>query len=214
MPSAWEGAGPITTKDCRALAERHGARVVEVEPCSEQAVAFCEGFGIGACLRWPLELELLEGNDSASSCATVPPPVFGNADAAKAAGENESVVEEPSVELEPAPPELPADGAPGSSRGSGSQASEQRSELIGWVESALASAMDGNALAATALAACVDVLLPVAADNWVDEEDTGAYDVAAQIADVLTQEGVPEVLVAEVASQCAAFVESQLRPQQ
>jgi len=43
-----------------ALAEASGARVTHVHPRTEVGTTFCRSFGVGACLRWELDEELLE----------------------------------------------------------------------------------------------------------------------------------------------------------
>jgi len=47
------------SKDWRALASASGARMWDVLPRSQAATQFCQYFGIGACLRWPVSASLL-----------------------------------------------------------------------------------------------------------------------------------------------------------
>jgi hypothetical protein len=47
-------------QDWKAMAKLYGAQVIEVEPRSTQATQFCTNYGIGACLRWPVDFNLLD----------------------------------------------------------------------------------------------------------------------------------------------------------
>lgn len=196
IPANWKGAR-LTAEDCQALAQMHGAQIIEVEPRSEHAAQFCQGFGIGACLRWPIEPDELLEEDTLS-------PAFGR--------KNDATAHVGSP-LEAAPDQnLETDIAP---------CAAERSDLIGWVEEAVCQAIE-DASAATALAACVDVLLPQDLTTSADTTssaagyDAEAYiqDVTTEIGDLLMQEAIPQALAEEVARRCRTFLGSQLRQEQ
>eukprot|EP00746_Dinoflagellata_sp_MGD_P166880 gnl/MRDRNA2_/MRDRNA2_97080_c0_seq1.p1 gnl/MRDRNA2_/MRDRNA2_97080_c0~~gnl/MRDRNA2_/MRDRNA2_97080_c0_seq1.p1 ORF type:complete len:584 (+),score=105.27 gnl/MRDRNA2_/MRDRNA2_97080_c0_seq1:124-1875(+) len=46
--------------DWKAMAKLYGAQVIEVEPRSALATRFCTNYGIGACLRWPVDFNALD----------------------------------------------------------------------------------------------------------------------------------------------------------
>lgn len=54
----------IFKPDWKALASAVGANYLEVYPKSETGVHFCEGFGVGACLRYAVSNSLLEDNEN------------------------------------------------------------------------------------------------------------------------------------------------------
>jgi peptide subunit release factor 1 (eRF1) len=47
-------------QDWKAMAKLYGTQVIEVEPRSTQATQFCTNYGIGACLRWPVDFDALD----------------------------------------------------------------------------------------------------------------------------------------------------------
>lgn len=54
-----------TTLDVwKAMAAAYGTSVVEIHPGTEQGSKFCKSFIVGGCLRWPLDLEMLEQSDA------------------------------------------------------------------------------------------------------------------------------------------------------
>merc|ERR1712151_318019 len=53
----------LMAKDWQALAKLHGTTVIEIEDRSEGGTHFCKSFGVGACLRWPVDPELFEEMD-------------------------------------------------------------------------------------------------------------------------------------------------------
>merc|ERR1711979_86772 len=42
------------------LAEVHDTTVIEIDDRSEGGAHFCKNFGVGGCLRWPVDPELFE----------------------------------------------------------------------------------------------------------------------------------------------------------
>lgn len=126
--------GTRSLQDWRALAAAHGTSVVEVDPRSEAGHLFCEGFGVGAYLRWPVDHDLLEE----TSCEE----------------EDEPPAEEP-VKL----PSAAAASDMGSDSETASTATSRSGDvLLRWLQEALKRGLRDDA-AAEALTMCVDVLL-------------------------------------------------------
>lgn len=115
------------------LASRSGASVTEVEPTSEPGLRFCRGFGVGGCLRYPVDPELLEGEPADGGLAHV--------------GEE-------GLEQEMA---LTSDAC--SDCGSASTAASRSDfQLLEWLQGALQQTLQ-DASAAESLAMCADVVL-------------------------------------------------------
>jgi len=47
----------------RSKAASYGTEVVEIHPRTEQGSKFCKSFVVGGCLRWPLDLDMLQEAD-------------------------------------------------------------------------------------------------------------------------------------------------------
>jgi len=114
----------------KALAALHDAEVVEVAPRTEVTEQFCTGYSVGACLRWALDFDLLEGDGLVE----------------------DGVSEEDALADDLAPEDDAGDAV----RWVGQAAQEG---LSVWVRERLQEAL-GDAASAEALAVCVEVLVP------------------------------------------------------
>lgn len=61
IAAALDGTG-IKKNMWSELAMTFGAKLIEIHPRSESRAEFCNGFGVGACLRYPVDPALLEEN--------------------------------------------------------------------------------------------------------------------------------------------------------
>lgn len=115
----------------KQLAVCHGTNVVEVEPSTSLGFRFCQSFVVGACLRWPVNAELLE-EDAANADS--------DDETASVISTDGLVV----VETE-------------SSDDNETIHSKQKENLMLWLHSRLEETL-GDVAAAEALVACADVL--------------------------------------------------------
>jgi len=124
-----------THRDWQALAAAYGSTIVEIEPKSEAEVRFCEGFQVGAVLRYAVAPELLEE-----------PP---------------SEDETPNASADEGPQKSPSPAAPGAdveAETASTATPRSNARLLEWLEDALLQSL-GDGSAAEALTMCVDVLL-------------------------------------------------------
>jgi len=49
-----------SVQEWKAMAKLYGTQVIEVEPRSTHATQFCTNYRIGACLRWPVDFNILD----------------------------------------------------------------------------------------------------------------------------------------------------------
>mmetsp|Transcript_19704 Transcript_19704/g.55531 ORF Transcript_19704/g.55531 Transcript_19704/m.55531 type:complete len:393 (+) Transcript_19704:406-1584(+) len=128
----WSTLGGISSRrreEWGRLAAASGASVVDVEPASEAALRFCQGFGVGACLRYPVDSTLLEEPGS----------------------------EDEGAPADPRKP-LPAPAADSESESVSTATSRTENLLVGWLQAALKVALQ-DATAAESLAACAEIVL-------------------------------------------------------
>lgn len=169
------------------LASSHGASVFEVDDSSVQGSQFCNSFIMGGCLRWPVDLELLdieEKNDAqqgdnedrtsvdshGTSVCEVSTALEETVDFVPWA---ESVVSEAVGVLEAEPSDI---------------ARKHRLGLLDWLKDSLTTALEDSSTA-DALVACVDVVL---GDEFPLPEEALSDTIA-----MLVGEGVPQHIVEE-----------------
>jgi len=131
-PEAWRLHGDRAAL-CRAAAAS-GAEVTEVGLGSGTAVRFCEGFGVAACLRYAVDLALLEA----------------------ATEEEESPAEDPQ-KTHAAAPAGPAD-ADSDAASTAASRTDRADCLSVWLQGVLQAALQ-DASAAESLAMCAEVVL-------------------------------------------------------
>lgn len=182
----------------KALAESYGTQVVEVYPTSEQGAEFCKSFGVGGCLRWPLDSEVLEeevvdaeegetlGIQAKTEDKDNPEPflektlecVSGKASLLESYGASAAVDAE--VERVSTSTTDTIDVA---------HAAELRKETLGWFKAEVQHVLD-DASAAEAVTACVEVVLA--------DEVTSMDEVSEDLIAMVLAEGLPEELALEL----------------
>jgi len=178
LSSLSKARSPVIDDLCE-LAAAHGTLVVEMSGRTEQELHFCRGFGVGGCLRWPVNPEFLEDS--------VPSPLG----------------REPMLTTD----KLAAQQKPMSSDHEDSDhdtlstvdSPRSGDQLFIWFQGALNMAL-ADPMASESLVACAQVML--AADTGSHEE------VVIQTVDLLRAENVPEDLLAEFASRAYARSET------
>lgn len=122
-----------TAAQWRALAAAHNTEVVEVEDSSDKGTSFCQSYGVGGCLRWPVSAELLDEPEHDDEKIDV-------------LGEMEQDAE---FTTNIAPQDM----------GSPSRAGAPlQKDALAWLEAALNESLE-DAASAEALTACAEVLL-------------------------------------------------------
>merc|ERR1711948_216260 len=179
----------LMAKDWQALAKLHGTTVIEIEDRSEGGTHFCKSFGVGACLRWPVDPELFEEMDvepdheasdvAASEShyvegersleASVDGAASHECDAAKSACSRALSNEQPE---RVGAIDGPVTDAPTACR-----------NILPWLGGALQGALGGES-AAEALSMCAEVILTDESTDWSD--------AVSQAASILLAEGVPQ----------------------
>lgn len=167
------------------LAASYGTRVVEISPISEQGDKFCQAFRVGACLRWPLELELLEEDAVAEEEDAVAEEVgcmtsCAQDIAALACDEDEPAMACAEVERASVSTTDTLDMV---------DVSRHHEETLQWFQSELSNAL-GDPSTAEAIAACVHVVL--------SDEVSSRDEVTEGVLAVASAEGVPEELTLEL----------------
>jgi len=165
------------------LAKDSGATYFEIEPTTELSLRFCQGYGVGACLRYAVDPEFLEisGGDLASDEEVKCLPV------------QTLRVEKPArVSLPMQDPSSDCESV--STATSGSDVL-----LLKWLESSLKRALQ-DAAAAESLTMCADVLL-FDANAATDQE---RLDTTVEM---LRGEGVSEDVLAELVCHVADLID-------
>jgi len=157
----------------RALAATSGASFVEVHPNSGLRVQFCDGFGVGACLRYRVDPDLLEEREPLRDRSPTPthkdtavPSILRSLD------------------------KHASDLVDSDSESTASAPSEARSLLHDWLLPFLAQVFE-DSVVAEALAIGVDIVL---FDNTVPFEER-----LETVKDMLRGEGISEDVLAELA---------------
>jgi len=127
-------------QDWHALATAFGASIVEVDMKTEAELRFCEGFGVGACLRYAIDPDLLEEV-----------PADDLDDEAPSAAEEE-------LQKPPPSPPLVAMTEESDCETASTATSRSGAVLLRWLEAALKHSL-GDDTAAESLTMCVDVVL-------------------------------------------------------
>lgn len=184
----------------KALAESYGTLVVEVYPTSEQGAEFCKSFGVGGCLRWPLDSEVLE--EELVDAEEAPAEALGIQ--AKTEDKDNPV---PSLEktLECASGKaflLESSGASAAADAEIERVStsttdtinvahtaELRKETLEWFKAEVQHVLDDTS-AAEAVTACVEVVLA--------DEVTSMHEVSEDLIAMVVAEGLPEELALEL----------------
>merc|ERR1711879_1059665 len=50
----------LSVDEWKELVDMHGTRVIEILPNTEKGSQFCQSYGVGGCLRWPLDMSHFE----------------------------------------------------------------------------------------------------------------------------------------------------------
>lgn len=185
----------ITADKWKALCEPWGTLNVEIQDRSELGMRFCASYGVGGCLRWPVDFELLEEAEVESVTPAATP--------------NETCVAPETMTVAPLAPRCP-EGDPSLGvlpeadcsstcdrlqsyqiQGGHGECRRANQELLSWLERALDEALQDSSVALS-LAACAEVLLADETASW-DES-------VAQAAELLLAEGAPQDVVDELVS--------------
>lgn len=211
------GSDHRSIEDWKALAKLCGAQVIEVEPRSTQATHFCTNYGIGACLRWPVDLGSLDEPASADEPSDERHPSV-----------HDGVLDVPAFALEisdtpessePIAKEITIECTCASKTGPQAEGKEdlkqplereesprkyaQRTAISGlleWLEGKLVAAINDECVV-EGLMSWAEVLL---ADNSTTEDGDDWESPLAQLKLLLHDEGVPEEVVRQLASRCAS----------
>lgn len=174
-----------------ALAESHATVLVKVPAHSDFGVQFCSSFRVGGCLRWPLDPDLLEGDDEGlDSCAS-----------AELRRAMSTPLELASTSGKTSPMEVDALTVASTSGSSfhctvkeqdATDTSEGRAsdEVMSWLRAALIESL-GDEASAESLVICVTVLL--------EDESTDGLEAQAQVREMLLGEQVPLNIIDELA---------------
>jgi len=196
-----ESRGGRTLEQWQALAEAHGTSMLQVEERSEQSTHFCQAFGMGGCLRWPVDPELFEEREAEATSGTsdaankIPRAAPAEPQLAERESSPEASTEgTASTVIDLAKPACPSE--PSSQTEDAEDplapmpvASTAVGEVFSWVGGALQRAL-GDDAAAEALTACVEVILA--------DESTDRSEAVSQAALMLLAEGVPQDVVDEM----------------
>lgn len=171
----------------RTLAASHGTHVVEICPRTEQGAKFCESFGVGGCLRWRLDLELLEEDAEAGQ-------EVAWAETSEGEGELQDNAVRATAPLHHSQATLSFDAFAEVELASTSAAdlvdvSQHHKETLEWFEAELRGVMDDSS-AAEAIVAGVEVVL--------SDEVSSRDEIAENVVAVTASEGVPEELALEL----------------
>jgi len=171
--------GSRRRQDWNALAKAFGASIVEVDAKTEAEICFCEGFGVGACLRYPVDPDFLED-----------------------VHDDDDVSEAPMVTVqEPHKPPLSVAtvlDAESDCETVSTATSQSGAVLLRWLETALKHSLCDDA-AAESLAMCAEVLL-FDGSGSISEESLG------NTIDTLRAQEVPDEVLAEFACHAADFM--------
>lgn len=163
----------------RLLADGHGTQIVEVERRSEQAVQFCDSFRVGGCLRWPVDLGLMEEECQRDAEASTNKVQMTSVDSEAASSSTDEPSEAPgAVHLE-------VDGDL-QLETSGDFDAAADADGYAWLEEEIANAF-GDRSTAQALVAGVEAIL----DDDLSQEN----DALTNAVDMLIGEGVPQHIV-------------------
>jgi len=183
----------------RTLAASYGTRVVEICPRTEQGTKFCESFCVGACLRWPLDLEFLEEDDDAlPEEARIDISVVQSVDRLNALCGHEAfeasnctapLLESRACEDHEAFAEVELISMSTTDTANLEDVSQQHGETLEWFKAELTGVI-GDSSAAEAITACLEVVLC--------DEVSSREEIAESILAVASAEGVPEELASEL----------------
>lgn len=156
------------------LAEARGAQVTEVLPNTALGHRFCEGFGVGGLLRWPVDVELLQDLSSLASPCMCP-----------GKGSDQSGLARTLLEVASVPSGVHSDTDDDTS----TAPSMSSNMFLQWLTIALSSSMK-DAIAAESLVICADLVL---ADCSLPPEER-----IESAVEILRAEGVGEDLLDEI----------------
>jgi len=185
-----EGNDEATWKHLAAL---HATHVVRVPALSPQGVQFCSSFGVGGCLRWPVDPDLLEEKEE--------PEVHVFDDDDSICAETIYAGSEPRFEkrISPVPSEAPtfanSDTASLTDAEMGAEAmkvceAHTSDSIHSWLKDVLTHALDNEA-SAESLAVCVGVVL--------EDDSTDINEALGQVKEMLLGEQVPLDIIDELA---------------
>lgn len=189
----------FTHGEWKSLAEAQGTNVIEIHPRTELASRFCQSFGVGGCLRWPVDLDFDErvesqvqqfsldgvaavcGNQSEIPTEGSSPSGDGHVDvcevqssSGECACESERTVCDHGIAVKTIP---------------SSDVEDHRTQTLAWFASELNQAID-DPHAVEALTMCVEVVM---SDHLTPREE-----VIDNVTSIITAEGAPEALAIEL----------------
>jgi len=170
----------LSADEWKSLAAWHSTRTVEVQPRTQKGNEFCEAFGVGACLRWPLEEHLLQDDDDHEE---IPNNASGTQGIQLPSATNKEMEELGMVVLQD---EIAREG---SSAADTMRGKKHHSEALAWFQAEVNDAL-GDLSAAEALTACVEVLL---SDELTPRDETLEGVIA-----IVCAEGLPEEVAVEL----------------
>lgn len=188
----------------KSLAEAYGTRVVEVHPSSEQGVQFCKSFGVGGCLRWPLDSEVLEEEEEEAVYAeqAITDAVVMEEQTVDIQDKHPScsqVVEqhvnckEPMLESLAVSPaadaEVERNSVSTTDTGDIARMAGLHAETLEWFRTQVQQTLE-DASAAEAIVACVEVVL--------SDEVTATDEVTEDLIAMIVAEGLPQELALEL----------------
>eukprot|EP00931_Biecheleriopsis_adriatica_P046864 TRINITY_DN26963_c0_g1_i1.p1 TRINITY_DN26963_c0_g1~~TRINITY_DN26963_c0_g1_i1.p1 ORF type:complete len:350 (-),score=80.33 TRINITY_DN26963_c0_g1_i1:108-1157(-) len=125
----------LSVDDWKALAELYSTEVVEIHPRTELACRFCQSFGVGGCLRWPLDLQLGEDEE-----------------------EQDEKPQEDEKSREESPDGVDCENISTANTAPYMDISQHRRSTLAWLESELQGILCDQS-AAEAVTACIEVVL-------------------------------------------------------
>lgn len=162
----------LPVDDWKALAELYSTDVVEIHPRTELASRFCQSFGIGGCLRWPLDLQVGEDEKEKDEKP-----------------QEESPKQQDEKSREESPNEVDCESISTADTMLDMHISQHRRSTLAWLESELQGILCDQS-AAEAVTACIEVVL--------SDDVTPHDEIMENITSVITAEGAPEELALEL----------------
>jgi len=178
----------LSLQEWRMVAKAHGTMVLEIEDRSEDGTHFCKAFGIGGCLRWPVDPELFEETEAEFKDETleVVESELHSLETDIERNHEGNLKEDMLTEYNDFNYESERGGTV---TGPKAEHITVCDNIIPWLGNALHQAL-GDESAAEALTVCVEVIL---ADDSADRSDA-----LAQAASMLLAEGIPQHIVDEM----------------
>jgi peptide subunit release factor 1 (eRF1) len=179
----------LSVDEWKVLADMHGTRVIEILPNTEKGSQFCQSYGVGGCLRWPLDMSHFEDlNDEQDELqeVNVTPHRCSGAESVQAIGpihKSKSVVEGACEEID-------CESASTMDSTGVDHVELHRSEALAWFQAEVKEVLGGDSSTAETLATCVEVVL--------SDEETPQEEILEGLLGILSAEGVPEEIGVEL----------------